>query len=351
MAADGGMAVRLDPNNGLGWYILVAYSNNLDHEEEDLKVSQVMLQLAKKGKLTSQSADVARGMPAEFQSAVDNLLGDNVGALDACKNIVGRRLANCGDETLAPIDSAVHDIGAARFLLTQISARRPNGAQNVDRIFAVAQIDVAAGDYAGAVAASKQGEQASALAALATDRDVFLRPFEAEAMARMGDIAGGLKIAATMPQDCDTCLLARGKVEMIARNWDGAAHWFSAVSARSPSIPFADTDWGAMLMAKGDLDSAIVKFESANKKGPHFADPLEMWGEALIAKNRCDLALGKFAEADKYAPNWGRLHLKWGEALWWSGDKDGARKQFATASGLDMTPSEKAELAKVSTHG
>jgi tetratricopeptide (TPR) repeat protein len=125
---------------------------------------------------------------------------------------------------------------------------------------------------------------------------------------------------------------------------------FAIVSARSPHIPFADSDWGMMLMRKGDLDGAIAKFASAHQKGPHFADPLEMWGEALIAKNRSDLAFAKFEEAAKYAPNWGRLHLKWGEARLWSGDKDGARKQFALAGGLDLTPSEKSELTRVS-HG
>jgi Flp pilus assembly protein TadD len=75
-----------------------------------------------------------------------------------------------------------------------------------------------------------------------------------------------------------------------------------------------------------------------------------MWGEALIAKNRSDLALAKFEEANKYAPHWGRLQLKWGEALLWSGNKDGAKKQFATASALDMTQKERVELAKVA-HG
>jgi predicted negative regulator of RcsB-dependent stress response len=72
-----------------------------------------------------------------------------------------------------------------------------------------------------------------------------------------------------------------------------------------------------------------------------------MWGEALIAKNRSDLALAKFEAANKYAPDWARLHLKWGEALLWSGDKDGAKKQFAIASALDMTQKEKGELAKL----
>ncbi len=350
MAADGGMAVRLDPNNGLAWYILAAYSNNLDHEEENLKVTRAMLQLAKDGKLTSQNAYVTRTMPAEFQSALDNIQGDDVGAIEACKKIAGRKLANCSDETLAANYAAIHDIAAARFILTQIPAKHSNGAANVDLVFAAVQIDLLAGDYAKAVAASKQGEQASSSPALSLDRDVFLRPFEAEAMARTGDIAGGRKIAATMPQDCDTCLRARGRVEMLARNWDGAAHWFAIVSKRAPSIPFADTDWGQMLMAKGDLDGAIAKFASASEKGPHFADPLEMWGEALIAKNRSDLALAKFAEAEKYAPKWGHLHLKWGEALLWSGDKDGAQKQFAIARGLDLTPSEHAEIARENSH-
>ena len=105
-----------------------------------------------------------------------------------------------------------------------------------------------------------------------------------------------------------------------------------------------------MPMAKGDYDDAIAKFAEANQKGPHFADPLEMWGEALMLKRRSDLALAKFEEANKYPPNWGRLLLKWGEALLWSGRRDDAKNQLAVASDLDLTPSQKSELAKVS-HG
>ena len=85
--------------------------------------------------------------------------------------------------------------------------------------------------------------------------------------------------------------------------------------------------------------------QSANQKGPHFADPLEGWGEALMAQNRSDLALAKFEEANKYAPNWGRLHLKWGEALVYAGNKEEAQKEFAIAATLDVTQVEKAELA------
>ena len=104
-------------------------------------------------------------------------------------------------------------------------------------------------------------------------------------------------------------------------------------------------------MHKGDLDGAIAKFESAHDKGPHFADPLEMWGEALIAQNRPDLALVKFEEAAKYAPHWGHLHLKWGEALWWSGRREEAKKQFAIATGLDISANDKTELVRLSLLG
>ncbi len=175
-------------------------------------------------------------------------------------------------------------------------------------------------------------------------------PYTAAALAHTGHMKDALALIGRTPLDCDLCVRMRGNIAALNHDWEGAAHWFAMVSARAPSIPFADTEWGTMLLAKGDLDGAIAKFESANKKGPHFADPLETWGEVLVAKNRSDLALAKFAEAAKYAPNWGRLHLKWGEALLWSGDKDGAQKQFATAAALDLTPSEKSELVKVD-HG
>ena len=101
------------------------------------------------------------------------------------------------------------------------------------------------------------------------------------------------------------------------------------------------------LLARGKPDDAIAKFTIANQKGPKFADPLEGWGEALMAKNQSHRAVEKFAEAEKYAPNWGRLHLKWGEALAYSGRRDEAKKHFARAAQLDLTPSEKSELARM----
>ena len=171
-----------------------------------------------------------------------------------------------------------------------------------------------------------------------------LLPFKAYALALSGNIAAARRRIAETPDDCIQCLRMRGRIEMLARDWRGGAGWFARAIGLAPSLPQAYCDWGAMLLAKGDVAAAIDKFVQAHGRSPHFADPLEMWGEALIAQNRSDLALGKFEEAARGAPRWGRLHLKWGEALLWLGRKDEARAQFALAAGLDLDAGERAQL-------
>jgi hypothetical protein len=44
-----------------------------------------------------------------------------------------------------------------------------------------------------------------------------------------------------------------------------------------------------------------------------------------------------------------RLHLKWGKALIYAGKPGEARKQFALADGLELSPADKRELAKATT--
>jgi hypothetical protein len=169
-------------------------------------------------------------------------------------------------------------------------------------------------------------------------------PYLALARLESGDLKGAQAAIDSMPADCALCLRLRGRLAAREGNWNGAAYWFERAAKDAPSTPFPFTDWGRTLLERGDADGAIAKFAAANKLGPKFADPLEYWGEALMAKSQSHLALAKFAEAEKFAPNWGRLHLKWGEALFYAGKKEEARAQLARAAGLDLTPTEKAEL-------
>jgi tetratricopeptide (TPR) repeat protein len=178
----------------------------------------------------------------------------------------------------------------------------------------------------------------------------LLWPDLALAEAQMGDFTAAHAEIDKTPGDCDLCLRTRAKIDTLQKNFAGADFWFARLEATEPSIPFADQDWGRLLLRRGDAAKAIEKFKLSNAKGPHFADPLEGWGEALMAQSQSHLALAKFAEAEKYAPNWGRLHLKWGEALAYAGHAAEAKAQFSRAAQLDLTPSEKAELARMTAH-
>jgi len=179
---------------------------------------------------------------------------------------------------------------------------------------------------------------------------VAVRPWLAYADARLGDFSNARAIIDKTPLDCYLCVRMRGNIEAAQKNLAGGERWFAEAVKQAPSIPFAYTDWGAMLLREGKYDAAIEKFRDANLKGPHFADPLEMWGEALMQQNRSDLALAKFEEADTYAPNWGRLHLEWGKALFYAGNEDKSRKQLLLALPLDQSASDASDLSMWLNH-
>jgi tetratricopeptide (TPR) repeat protein len=175
-------------------------------------------------------------------------------------------------------------------------------------------------------------------------RHTIVWPRLAYAWAQTGKQRSAEALIATTPLDCTLCLEMRGRIAALGGRANAAAHWFEQTIEFSPSIPFAYTDWGAMLLRRGDYSGSIAKFEQAHEKGPHFADPLELWGEALMQENRSDLALAKFEEANKYTPRWGRLHLKWGEALFYLGRRDEARAQVQAARAMDLSSSDRTKV-------
>jgi len=257
---------------------------------------------------------------------------------------------------LAATDFALnHDPAAARAAIAANGQRDDNSLLTADAEDAFSAlprywIPAEKGDWSAALADARAADvwltaNRTARPLMGLLLPVWIHPLEALALARQGDVAGAAALIGATPQDCYLCLRLRGQIAAQAGDGQAAERWFAAGAAQAPSLPFAYADWGTMLLARGDAMGAIAKFKLASQKSPHFADPIEMWGEALMARNQSHLALAKFAEADKYAPNWGRLHLKWGEALGFAGKPDAAKAEFARAAALDLTPSEKSELA------
>jgi hypothetical protein len=341
------IATQLDPANAAAWYQLDAGAFNVEHREMAVTAEETVLSLMKAGKAADLNPDMASSLRATLETdfAIDK--GDSESAVEQCRSTAGLSDAlDCATQFVVDYVVHDHDIPEARRLIALIPAVNRDGKPNPGLVDAQSWIANAEQDWTAEIALEKKADQLFAGRSKGSwDRHTQLWPALAEAMARSGDIADAEALIDKTQADCDRCVEARGTIAAAAHNWAAADHWFALVSARTPSLPYADEAWGEALLAKGDLDRATVKFESAHDKGPHFADPLEKWGEALIRKNRSDLALAKFAEAGRYAPNWGRLHLKWGEALLWSGDEAGAQKQLAMARTLDLGASENSELA------
>ncbi len=336
-------AIPVVADFALAWQNIFGEELNVGHDEAALGALRKNIDIlaAGNGGMTARARDVslpaARGVSMELQGDFSEALRYREIAAD---------LPDYAGIARSSLREEVHDVGslhegarATRMRSHLPSPVFPRPLQYFGQIMVgVQDVEIAASlhDWAGVLALKSRLEAllgpqlqlpfTDAFAEQTLSRQVW--PYAAEALAHAGDMAGAAALIARTPLDCLICVRERGELATMRKDWADAAHWYAMASSQSPSIPFADDDWGGMLLAKGDLDGAIAKFESAHAKGPHFADPLEMWGEALTRKNRSDLALAKFEEAAKYAPNWGRLHLKWGEALWWSGKRTTRRSNL-----------------------
>ena len=302
----------------------------------DGRKALALLDLPGNGGIRDSVAPYSR---ARVQSAIETNSGDYRTAAARVLSSANLAIFTYSVAALASRSFAgMHDLRGARAVATMQGLGRDAinlQVKSLDDLSAQMLVALQAEDWREVIAADAKAS--ALLAKLPALHDLWLTriaPFAAATHARLGDFKTANALIVQAPDRCDICLRTRAQIAELQGQHARADWWFARAVSQNRSIPFAYTDWGQALMARGDLDGAIAKFESANRKGPHFADPLEMWGEALIAKNRSDLALAKFEEANKYAPNWQRLHQKWGDALSYLGRKDEAAKQFALARGL-----------------
>ena len=343
------IAIEIDPDLAVAHMQLMRFERVEGHDEAVLAEARAVLTKRDADQPPAHQGRGFASMRAQSSGMIGALTGDFAGAWeDECAHdcvLAVKRISQ------ARFAARMHDIDGSRLFMRQ--ARAAGLRSEADYSEARYWSDAEAGQWAAAkadieAAAAVNAKESGDLNPryIAIGQSTHYQPLLAVAQAGAGELAAAQATIDRTPADCYDCLRARGEIAAAAKNWGAAAFWFAKAVQQAPSIPFAYSDWGRMLLAKGDHDGAIAKFAVAHQKGPHFADPLEMWGEALMLENRSDLALAKFAEAAQDAPNWGRLHLKWGEALKWSGRKAEAQKQFARAAALDLSPPERAELAR-----
>ncbi|HEY2445833.1 MAG TPA: hypothetical protein VGI20_08875 [Rhizomicrobium sp.] len=343
-------AVAADPTNAHAWDNLASAEQSLDRIADGYRHTEQALGLYDNG---SVAFDPDRTAIVKFQDRtfVAATLGDYATA-EAMDEAIIHEPDRGGSQAQARIDemgeaAAAHDFARARALGAAIHPANANERLNL--WFESAGVAYLEKDWRtfeplldpraifGLAPAQFHAALQSILARVP-------KSLLAEAKAETGDIRQARDLIAHTPADCYNCLRMRGKIDAVAKNWDGAGFWFSRAVAQGAFIPTAWSDWGEMLLAKGDAAGAIVKLQAAAARGPRFADPLELWGEALMRENRSDLALAKFEQADRLAPNWGRLHLEWGDALFYLGRKDEARVQWARALQLDLSAADRARL-------
>jgi tetratricopeptide (TPR) repeat protein len=347
-------ALQVDPDNALPRAVLGFLENGLGHTEAALAAYNAENTILARGdgELAHAAAEVRRD---DTQANIAELTGDYVAAIARSKQYEQPdSYAPQNPIVIAITLAADHDPGGALFVSHNLATSNIRDKQ-LAAVFELMEstwlrtwVAMAQHDWSEYVRLARLyqafGAKIPFVRTLVLPRYVW--PDYAYALGNLGRSSEAHQFIDRTPVDCDLCLRMRGNLDAAEKNWRGAAYWFSIVTHRAPSLPFGYTDWGAMLLAKGDLDDAIAKFALANKRGPHFADPLEMWGEALMLENRSDLARAKFEEASRYAPSWGRLHMKWAEALGYAGQKDEARTQYRVASTLDLSAADKAELAR-----
>lgn len=341
--------IDIDPKLAVIRVLAMRYDRRLGHDEPAIAQARAVANLIDADQLPRQHGVGFARMKAQARSTLALLTGDFADAAGfECGHMCDGRFEQFSQ---AEMQARRHDpVGALKLIQAGRVAGVSDPAAEAEARYYIA---AAKQEWTDARAAATTAEKLalvptgdeSPLAGLIIARDGY-HPLIAEADAHLGNFAPARAEIAGTQADCVPCTVVRGDIDALDRKYDGAAYWYGRAAALAPSVPFAETQWGAMLLRRGDYSAAVAKFAAANRTGPHFADPLEMWGEALIGKHRSDLALAKFAEADKYAPNWGRMHLEWGKALLWSGDKAGAKKQFWIASHLDLNATDAANLKK-----
>jgi tetratricopeptide (TPR) repeat protein len=325
-------ALKLNPRLGPAYPALGIDLNALDNREDILPSTRREIPLLESGQMIGIPRTEVAGRLRLARAAMASNLGDYQG--DAAQlasgaitfDLEGRAIPYGHRDGLAAALAQDHDVAASK---------RTGSTET--RFLREAALD----DWGAAAALATPFAGSDSVLGR---RSPFALSYIATAYAHVGRLAEAQALIEPTPLDCDACVRTHGLIAELQHDRPAADRWYAEAEKRQPSLPFADTDWGQALLARGDADGAIAKLQEAHRRGPNFADPLELWGEALMAKRDYAGAVTKFAEADRHAPHWGRNHLRWGEALMLSGRYAEARRQYEAANTMDLSKPDRAAL-------
>lgn len=349
-------AIQLDPNNALAFLNTSNCESFMGHDQRalDLQKRSINLSADGGGGLSQIGIDTGatlnRGWaaylsadPGEaariFQTPVDQVYGGLEGAMPS---YVANSLIALHDlGGAARINGAGGDSYLLSHLYTINIYSMPDYARAADL-----------GDWPLALAKAQAG-----LSILATNpegpeiagyaRARFVLPNLARTLVELGHGGEARAIAAAFPADCYFCLRTRAWVFGRTGDLATADRDFAAAAAANPRLPFADLEWGRLLLLRGDVAGAEVHLRRAAELAPRYADPRKFLGDALFAGREYEQAAKYYADAARYAPRWGANQMMWGKALWLTGAHDDARGKFAAARAMDLSPGDRAMLDRV----
>jgi tetratricopeptide (TPR) repeat protein len=98
---------------------------------------------------------------------------------------------------------------------------------------------------------------------------------------------------------------------------------------------FAHSNLASSLLAKGQIDAAIVEFREGLRLAPDLASLHDGLGNALSATGDQEIAANEFREAARLDPNLAMIHNNLGQALAAKGDLEGSVREYRKALSLN----------------
>ena len=347
------LSLRDEPTFMASWTVSGRRRAVLGHDEALLQISLKVLSLREREQNPRFRGSGVQRMQAEARYYESLLLGDF------------RPVTEQFPSQRATLLAMAHDAAAARAVLSESTLTGvldPDYAQRIQARIALARGD---GDAALTSLDRLRATQAKLEARLSPPgrptgpvvdrmraaedltrltRDV---PLRVQALILRSRFDEARALAATTPEDCHACVIARGEAASALKAWGEADLWFARAKTLAPSLPWAHLAEGRSRLARSDLAGAEAALKASQERAPRLAEVRYEQGLLALRRDDSAAAVRAFKAAAERAPQWGRLHKVWGEAKAGRGRSDAARSLWTKALGMDLSPADRVQVERL----